>query len=103
MTDSGLLESIRSVLREELTGFARKDDLKGFATKDDLMSMERRLDAKFATKDDLMSMETRLNSKLNSMRNSNTQHHLRTREEVGHLNKKLGDMQEGLKQAAGLA
>lgn len=81
MTNRELLGSIKS----QLESFATKDDLKAFATKDDLKGMEHRLERK-----------------IDALRRSNTQHHLRTREEVGYLNGKLGNIQEGLKQAAGL-
>jgi hypothetical protein len=55
-----------------------------------------------ATKDELNSAVLRLESKLDSHQKATVSHHLETRAEIGNLNKELGQMREGLAQAAGL-
>lgn len=56
---------------------------------------------RFATKDDLERAITRLERKIDSNQQVNIQHHLEVRSEVGDLNKKFGELREGLAHAAG--
>lgn len=44
-----------------------------------------------ATKEDLGQMEARLSRKLDNHKRVNVQHHLATRDEIGHLYRKLND------------
>lgn len=84
LTNQQLLEA----LRKELRGFANKEDLK------------KELQA-YATKDDLERSIARLEAKMDNYQKANVQHHLAIRSEVGELNKKFGELREGLAHAAG--
>lgn len=73
-----------------------KEELKAFVTKDDLKEELKH----FATKDDLQRVETRLERKIESSKKANVAHHLRTRADIGRLNRQFSNLREGLSRAA---
>lgn len=93
---SGVVDNMvtKDDLKEELKRFPTKDELKQelerFPTKDELKQELKR----FATKNDLGEMEARLSRKLDSHKRVNVQHHLATRDEIGHLHHEFDNLLE---------